>query len=473
MAGKKQRRRKKFRQEQRNRPPTAAPRKLQAAAASIAAAEPSLAPELRATADAPVPTPAPALEDARPPILRVWRNPNYVLFEAGWLPQSISSWIQRVGVTWLAWELSHSNAWVGAVAAADLAPMILLAPIAGAMADRAPDALHVLRITKVLMLLQAIALAALMYAGLMTIELLFILSLVTGVIHPYASASRQIVLAGSVRRDDFPAAIALDSALFQACRFIGPAIAALMIIRWDVASTFLAHVVGSVILLVTLMFMSMPPRDRRGQLRRSLIIDIADSVRYARGHGAIWPLFLLLTAASILLRPVQELLPGFASKVFNSGAEGLGWLASSMGVGAMLSATWIAVRGRIEGLSTWAIIGGLILVLATLGLTATDQLWLGLIFAGLTAFGLNTMSTSIQTITQSVVSDGMRGRVMSLYSLIFRGLPAIGALVLGSIADRIGLPTTFMLMSAMSLCVWALVALQWRAIAAAVRREIG
>ena len=94
-------------------------------------------------------------------------------------------------------------------------------------------------------------------------------------------------------------------------------------------------------------------------------------------------------------------------------------------------------------------------------------------FAGLTAFGLNTMSTSIQTITQSVVSDGMRGRVMSLYSLIFRGLPAIGALALGSMADRIGLPSTFTLMAVMSLCVWGLVALRWRAIASAVKRELG
>ncbi len=401
----------------------------------------------------------------------MWRNPNYVLFEAGWLPQSITSWIQRVGVTWLAWELTHSNAWVGAVAAADLAPMIFLAPVAGAMADRSPNPMRLLRITKVLMLLQAIVLAALMYAGLMTIELLFILSLATGLIHPYASAARQIVLAGSVRREDFPPAIALDSALFQACRFIGPAIAAVMITMWDVASTFLAHVAGSVILLATLMFMRVEPRDRRGHLRRSLLVEIADSVSYTRGHGAIWPLFLLLTVASVMLRPVQELLPGFASRVFEAGPEGLGWLASSMGVGAMLSATWIAFRGRIEGLSTWAITGCLILIASTLAFSLTNQLWLGLIFAGLTAFGLNTLSTSIQTITQSVVSDGMRGRVMSLYSLIFRGLPAVGALVLGSLADRIGLQTTFVLMSVMSFFVWALVALKWRVIAAVVRRE--
>lgn len=388
------------------------------------------------------------------------------------MPQSISTWIQRVGVTWLAWELSHSNTWVGAVAAADLAPMIILAPLAGAILDRAPDPMRLLRITKVLMLAQAVALAAVMYAGLISIEILFALSLVTGIVHPFASAARQIVLASTVPREDFPPAIALDSALFQACRFIGPAIAALMIRYVDVASTFVAHIVGSTILLVALGLMRITPPHRPARLKRSLLIDIADSVGYTRNNGAIWPLFLLLIIASVLLRPVQELLPGFASKVFRAGPEGLAWLASSMGVGAMVSATWIALRGRIEGLSTWAITGGLILVVATFGFSATDDLRLGLVFVGLTAFGLNTMSTSIQTITQSVVADGMRGRVMSLYSLIFRGLPAIGALALGSLADRIGLQTTFTMMAVLALIVWCLVALRWREIAEEVRRQL-
>ncbi len=407
-----------------------------------------------------------------PPALRVWRNRPYAIFEAGWLPQSISSWMQRVGVTWLAWELTQSNAWVGAVAAADLAPMLVLAPFAGASADRSNDPMRLLRITKVLMLLQAVLLALLMYADLMTIQMLFVLSLLSGVIHPYASAARQIVLAGTVRREDFPPAIALDSALFQASRFIGPAIAALMIARWDVASTFLAHVAGSVILLVSLFAVRIEPPEQRNKLRGNLLIDIADSVRYTRNNAAIWPLFLMLAVSSMLLRPIQDLLPGFASKVFQAGPEGLGWLASAMGAGAMVSATLIAFRGRVEGLSTWGIVGGLILILATLGFTSTNDLMTGVVYAGLTAFGLNTMSTSIQTITQSVVSNGMRGRVMSLYSLIFRGLPAIGALVLGTLADRMGLPSTFAMVALMAACVWALVALQWRSIAQAVRREM-
>lgn len=410
----------------------------------------------------------PPVTDDRPPVLRVWRNRNYLLFETGWVPQSITSWIQRVGVTWLAWELSHSNTWVGAVAAADLAPMIVLAPFAGAVTDRSGDPMRLLKITKLLLLVQAIALAGLALAGIMSIEILFALSLFTGLVNPFAASARQIVLAGSVARQDFAAGIALDSALFQATRFVGPALAAVMIAMWGVPITFLAHVVGSVVIVVCLGMMRIEPPPRRDRLRRGILVDIIDSVAYVRAHGAIWPLFLLLTIASTLLRPIQELLPGFASKVFGAGPEGLGWLASAMGVGAMISASLIAVRGRIQGLSDWAIAGGVMLVVATLGFCASDRLWLGLVFAALMAFSINTMSTSIQTITQATVQDDMRGRVMSLYSLIFRGLPAIGAVVLGVLADRIGLQTSFMIAAAVSLLVWALVAVQRRRIAAAV-----
>ena len=406
--------------------------------------------------------------DPRTPILRVWRNRNYALFEAGFTPQNITSWIQRVGVTWLAWELTHSNAWVGAVAAADLAPMIVLAPVAGAVIDRSVDPMRQLRIMYALLLAQAIALAALALAGLVTIELLVALSLVSGIIQPFASAARQIILAGSVQRADFASAIALDSALFQLTRFIGPAIAAVMIALWGVPVTFLAHVAGSVVLVASLMFMRVARPDRRGRFNRSILIDIVESVHYVRGHGAIWPLFLLLTISSMLLRPIQDLLPGFASKAFAAGPEGLGWLSSAMGVGAMISATSIAFRGRVEGLGTWAIAGGLLLVFATIGFCATDRLWLGLVFAALCAFALNTMSTSIQTITQTAVADDMRGRVMSLYTLIFRGLPAIGAVVLGMIADRIGLQASFTIAAVLSLVVWLPVALKRRSIANAL-----
>ncbi|MGE0627190.1 MAG: MFS transporter [Hyphomicrobiaceae bacterium] len=405
----------------------------------------------------------------KPPLVRIWRYRNYAWFEGGWLPNSITSWMQRVGVTWLAWELSHSNAWVGAVAAADLAPMLILAPIAGAMIDRSENPIGHLKLALLLLLLQAVALAGLAVAGLLTIEGLFVLSLVTGFLNPYTSAARQIVLANCVPRSEYPTAIALDSALYQGSRFVGPAIAAMMIGVWGVTSTFVAHVFGSIALLVAVYFIAFPAPERRNRLSTSLAIDIIDSIGYARRHGAIWPLFFLLAVSSVLLRPIQDLLPGFASRVFEAGPQGLGWLASAMGVGAMISATTIAMRARLQGLTTWAIVGTLILVAGTIGFTATANLSVGLLFAALTAFGLNTLSTSTQTITQSVVSDGMRGRVMSLYAMIFRGLPAIGALVLGLIADAVGLRLTFALAAVVTCAVWASVALRRRQIADALR----
>jgi len=398
------------------------------------------------------------------PIFRLWHHRNYRIFMCGQTPNNTTSWMQRVGVGWFAWELTHSSIWLGAVAAADLAPMLILAPLAGALTDRS-DPMRQIRITQFLMFLQAITMAAVTLAGLMTVELLFALSLVTGTIQPLYATARQTIVPSTVPRSEFPSAVAIDSALFQASRFVGPAIAALIIPHAGVGGTFLAHVCGTFGLIVALNFMRLPPYRPQPRRGANIFQDIGESLRYVYGHKGILPLFVLLTVASSLVRPLQDMLPGFAGGVFHSGAVGLSWLASSMGVGAMASAGWIGYRGRIDGLSVVVLSGFLGLVVATFGFVATDRLWLGVLFAAMSGCTLNLMSTSTQALVQSAVADHMRGRVMSLYILVFRGTPAIGALVIGVLADRMGLRLAFAATAAICFAVWFAILPQRRAIA--------
>ena len=154
--------------------------------------------------------------------------------------------------------------------------------------------------------------------------------------------------------------------------------------------------------------------------------------QYYDGALLLLPVLLILAVVSVLFRPVQDMLPGFAGDVFGSGAVGLAWLASAMGVGATISAVWIALRGRVGGLTMAVIAGFLLLSVATLGLVATPVLWIAVIFSALSGFALNTMSTGTQALVQYAVEDSYRGRVMGLYTLIYRGTPAIGALALGA-----------------------------------------
>ena len=376
------------------------------------------------------------------PVIRIWSNRNYAWFMGGGVPSYLTSWMQRVGVGWLAWELTHSAAWLGAVAAADLAPMILLAAFAGAIADR-HDPLKQMRISQFMLFLQAVALAVLQLAGVLTIEMLVLLSLWSGCTYPFQQTARHSVLASIVTREEFAPAIGVDSALFHSTRFVGPSLAGLIIPIMGVGSTFIAQAIGCLWFMVALLAMRVPTPERKQRARRSLLGDIRDGFVFVRRHPGIYPLFMMLTVVCVFLRPVQEMYPAFAGGIFHSDAVGLAWLNSATGVGALISAASIAMRGRVNGLTLMVYAGMFMFCLATLGFIASDQLWVGVIAAAFGGYALNSMTTSIQTLTQSAVDNDMRGRVMGLYSLIWRGTPALGALMVGFGADLIGIRACF------------------------------
>ena len=399
-------------------------------------------------------------------IYQIWSFPNYVLFAVGACANHITIWAQRVGIGWLAWELTGSTAWLGIVAAADLAPMLVLATIAGAVADRV-NALRMVRIFQGLFVVQAVILAALTVTGLITIEALFLLSLMTGVTHPFWLASRQIVMPATVPREHVGTIVALDSASFQSARFVGPAVAGLFIPLVGVGGIFVAHVIGSSSFLLALILLTVTVPDGRRKGRKRILGDIGDGFQYIRGHGGIAYMLLLMGAVSMFLRPIQDMLPGFADEVFSRGAVGLAWLTSAMGIGAMMSATRIAMRGRITGLTRHALAGGLGVVVATVALAATDMFWLGVVAAVAFGYTFNTVSTSTQALIHSTVADDMRGRVVSFYMLVFRGMPAIGALIVGLLAEVLGVRFTAVVAAVACFGVWLAVVPRYKMIEAA------
>jgi MFS family permease len=407
---------------------------------------------------------------AASPIIRIWSHRNYAIFAGGMTPHLLAIWMQRLGVGWLAWELSRSTVWLGLIAAADLAPMLVLAPFAGAVTDRGHP-LHQLKIAQGLIFAQAVAVASFTLSGSMTIELLFGLALLLGFVHPFSSAARHALVPSTVPRHYFATAVALDSALFQASRFVGPAIAGILIPTVGIGGTFVAHSIGEALSFASLFGLDLPKPERREQRRPDLLGDIREGFAYVRGHAGIWPVFLLLSVVSVLIRPLQDMLPGFAGGVFQAGAVGLAWLTSSMGVGALISATWIAVRGHTVGLTRNFILGCLGVALSTIGFVATSNLWIALLFAALSGFTLNTMSTSTQALVQSTVADHMRGRVMSLYTLIFRGMPAVGTLAIGVLAESLGLRLTFAVAGALCFAAWLVAAPRRKVLAAALEGE--
>jgi MFS family permease len=405
------------------------------------------------------------MSSKKPPILRCLSHPKFALFEGGLFPHYTTGWMMRVGAGWLAWELTGSPAWLGIIAAADLMPMLFLAPIAGAWTDRV-NPLRLIRIAEAALFVHATLLAVTTYLGLINIELLFALTVFAGTVYPFHSTARQSVIPLTVPREDFPSAIALDSASFHSNRFLGPAIAAFVIPVFGVKGVFFAHMFGSALCLTTLLLLRVAAPDRSKARGTALFAAVAEGMRYAANNKGLRTMLLLLVVASVCVRPLQDLLPGFAGGVFNAGATGLAWLTSSIGVGAMLGAVFIAARGALAGLTSIAMLGYFGTAASALGFVATNNLWIAVVFSALLGFSLNVMSTSIQALMQLATDDRMRGRVMALYLLLFRGFPALGALALGFLADVIGLRLSFVISAGLSLVFLAIMVPQRKSVAA-------
>ena len=369
---------------------------------------------------------------------RAFGNRNFTIYTAGSTVTLVGLWVQRLGVGWLAWELTYSGFWLGAIAFADLFPAVMIGPFAGVLADRL-DRLRLARICQWLSLLQTALLFALTAWGQIGIFALMSLTLFLGCVRAVYMPVRLSLVPALVRPDDVPAAVAISSLIFNLARFVGPAFAGLIITAWGVAPTFAFYGVTVIALLFAFSLLridSAPGGDGRGD---GMLAQIAEGFGYATRHGAIAPLLLLMLALSVLARPVGELFPGFADAVFQRGAGGLAWLSSAIGLGAVAGGIWLARRGTAVGLLPIALAGAGVSGLSLMLFTATDIFWIAIPAIGLFGAAVVSCAIATQTLLLGAVEEHVRGRVLSLYGVIFRGGPAVGSLLMGGLSDLFGL----------------------------------
>lgn len=389
---------------------------------------------------------------------RAFGNRNYAIYTAGSTITMVGLWVQRLGVGWLAWELTYSGFWLGAIAFADLFPAVVIGPFAGVLADRM-DRLRLARACQWLSLLQTVLLFALTAWGHIGITSLMLLTLFLGCVRAVYMPVRLSLVPLLVKPDDVPAAIAISSLIFNLARFVGPAAAGLIIAGWGVAPTFAFYGVTVIALLFAFSRLRIDRVPRGAGRGDGMLAQIAEGLRYTTQHGAIAPLLLLMLGLSVLARPVGELFPGFADVVFGRGAVGLAWLSSAIGLGAVAGGVWLARRGSTVGLLPIALAGAGASGISLLLFTATDNFWIAI--PAIAMFGAAVVSSAIstQTLLLGAVGEHMRGRVLSLYGVIFRGGPAVGSLLMGGLSDLVGL--RWPLAVGGLLCV-AAAALTWR-----------
>lgn len=366
------------------------------------------------------------------------RQRNFAYYMWGGAPSLVGYWVHRMAVLWLTWELTHSGTWLGLISVADLAPTVFVTPFAGAIADRV-DRRKMAIITQILAMIQAILLAILYMTGQLDIWSLWIFTLCLGVVYAFFTAARLSLVPNLLPPENVPSAIAFDSAVFNIARFLGPLIAGLIIERWGVGPAFLLNAATFVVYLVALYQIRPLRSEVSDRSAGSLLSDTREGILYAVNHPGIRPILFLLIAMAVSVKAVLDLLPGFADAVFHRGPGGLAELAAAAGLGAFIGAIYLAQRGSSKGLTLLTMSSLLIGGGGVLLLCSTDSYWVALIAMFFAGLSVTLSGTGAQVLMQGVVDGAMRGRVMSLYGVIYRGGPAAGALVMGSASDVIGL----------------------------------
>jgi MFS family permease len=383
------------------------------------------------------------------------RNANFGIYSVGSAVSLIGMWMQRIAIGWLTWELTKSGLWLGIVAFADFFPVLVIGPIAGAAADRW-DRLRVVKTSQTVSLLQATVLFALTASGHMNIGLLVALTAFQGVVVAFNQPARLALVPSLVPQADLASAVAINSVVFNLARFIGPMFAGLAIVWSGVEAAFAANALSYVVFLAALARIRVVPTAADMTKRRSFSADLRDGIRYTASHPGIAALLVLLIALGIGGRPLNELLPGFAADVFRSGAGGLSILASAIGGGAILGGLWLGHRAHASGLTTIALSASFAGALAAIAAVATESMWVAVPAVVVFGFCMSSAGIAIQTLIQLASDRSMRGRVMGLYGLIFRGAPAIGALAAGIASAHFGLrwPVFFGALLVVAVCFW-------------------
>jgi MFS family permease len=378
---------------------------------------------------------------------------NARIFYSGSIVCWTGSWIQRIATDWLAWELTHSALWVAIIAFCNLAPSVIISPIAGAVADRM-DRVRLTMASQFVSVAQAVILVTLILTGLIRVELMAFLTLCNGAAETFAQPARQCLIPGLVPRSHLPGAVALNSLTYNAARFVGPAISGPMIAIWGVVPSIAVNAVAFLYASLSMHLLKLDPSIRRGQPSGfSVWHDAFDGIRYVARHRGIGPLMLFAATVGMTLRSVPEMLPPYVAS-FGRGAEGLATLASTMGCAALIGGLYVAMRGRMTGLSRIAVGCGLILALATAGFVATHVFTIGVICIAAIGAATTMHGISCQTLLQNSASPGMIGRVLSTWGMITRAAPAMGALVYGIASEFLGLQIPVLIGAALCIVVW-------------------
>jgi MFS family permease len=374
-----------------------------------------------------------------PPGLRAFRHRDYRLFYVGQGVSQIGTWLQMIATSWLVFRLSGSAFMLGVAAFALQAPFLVLTPIAGVLVDKI-DRRRVLMVTNSIAAVQAVVMFALVLAGTVEPWHLVLGNLVLGITNACDAPARQSILVGLVGgKADLPNAIALNSAMMNGARFIGPLIGGALIATLGEPWAFGLNLATYAVMLWALSRMHPAPAPH-APAERGLLRQLAAGARYAYGFLPTRGALLLLSAIAFSVHSFAAQMPWFAREAFHGDSGTLGQLVGAAGFGAVSGMIYLASRHDIRGLLRLCGIMAGLSGAALLVFSLSRSLWIALPALYLVGMSSMLVAASTNTVLQSIVPDDLRGRVASLYVMSFLGVAPLGALAAGAVAERFSPP---------------------------------
>lgn len=388
---------------------------------------------------------------------RALRHRNFQLFFAGQFISLTGTWMQTVAQSWLVYRLTGSVVLLGLIGFASQLPVFLLAPFGGAVADRY-NRRKILVITQTVAMVTALGLAILTLTDLIEVWHLFVFAVCFGLANAFDIPTRQAFVADMVGKEDLLNAIALNSTMFNGARIVGPAIAGILVAAVGEGWCFFVNSVSYIAVIAGILLMKIAPVIR--QSKGSTLANIAEGFKFVAQNSPIRGLLLLLGLVSLMGMPYAVLMPIFADKILGGGSETLGYLMGASGTGALMAALLLASRREVFGLGRWVGFASAGFGISLILFSFSTNFWLSLLFLLPIGFSMMTQMSASNTLIQAMVPDELRGRVMSVYSMMFMGMAPLGALMAGSLAGILGAPNTVALGGVV--CIIGAVFFSWK-----------
>lgn len=392
------------------------------------------------------------------------RHRNYRLFYFGQMISLTGTWMQSIGQSWLVLELTHSAWYLGLVGALQFLPVMLLSLFGGVLADRLPKR-KVLLFTQSSAMIQATILWILIATGQVQIWHVLILATLLGLTNSVDMPTRQAFVVEMVGREDLPNAIALNSSVFNMARIVGPGIGGLVIYWLGVAPLFLLNALSFIAVLIGLAMIDM--KQLHGQVRldkqaprQGTLRSLSEGLAYVWRTPSVLLVIAVVGAISLFGINFNVILPLFATDVLHSGPQGFGFISSAFGLGSLFAALWLAWGNRKPSIR-YLLGAGLAFCILEIGFALSHQYALSLLLIASVGFAQIALSATANTTLQTVAPDHLRGRVMSVYMLVFAGSVPIGNLLTGGFAHFFGASIALLILAVISLLA-AILGWFWR-----------